>query len=74
MPTKSATTCSTCGSIKVYWNSKLIKTVSLKTTATVYHKVILVATFTSVQKGTLKLVVSTSGKKIYLDGVAIRRV
>ena len=69
-----ATTCSTCGSIKVYWNSKLIKTVSLKTTATVYHKVILVATFSSVQKGTLKLVVSTSGKRIYLDGVAIRRV
>jgi hypothetical protein len=69
-----ATTCSTCGTVKVYWKNKLIKTVSLKSTVTTYHKVIVVATFKSVQSGTLKLVVSTSGKKIYLDGVAVLRV
>jgi hypothetical protein len=69
-----ATTCSSCGTLKVYWNGKLVKTVSLKSTATVYHKVILVATFSAVQKGTLKVVVATSGKNIYLDGVAVTRV
>ncbi len=69
-----ATTCSSCGTIRVYWNGRLINTVSLKSTTTVYRKVILLDTFSVVQKGTLKLVVATSGKNIYLDGVAIKRV
>ena len=69
-----ATTCSTCGSLKVYWNGKLIKTVSLKSTKTVYKKVITVAAFKVATKGTLKIVVATSGKKIYFDGVRISRV
>ena len=68
-----ATTCSTCGSVKVYWGSTLLKTVSLYAKTTVNKKLITVATFTSGRSGTLSIKVSSSGKKVLIDGVAIRR-
>jgi len=66
-----ATTCPTCGSVKVYLGSKLLKTVSLKSTATVNKKLITVYTFSAVTSGTLSITVSTSGKKVLIDGVVI---
>jgi hypothetical protein len=66
-----ATTCPTCGSVKVYLGTKLLKTVSLKSTATVNKKLISVYTFSAVTSGTLSIAVSTSGKKVMIDGVVI---
>ena len=68
-----ATTCATCGSVKVYWGSTLLKTVNLYSRTTVNKKLITVATFTSARSGTLSIKVSSSGKKVIIDGVAIRR-
>ena len=68
-----ATTCSTCGSVKVYWGSTLLKTVKLYSKTTVNKKLITVASFTSARSGTLSIRVSSSGKKVLIDGVAIRR-
>jgi hypothetical protein len=66
-------TCSTCGSVKVYWNGNYKKTISLKS-ATTRHKVLVGAlSFSEVKTGTLKLVVSTSSKRVTVDGVAISR-
>ena len=68
-----ATTCSTCGSVRVYWGSTLLRTISLRSATTVNKKLITVTTFTSARKGTLMIKVYSSGKKVLIDGVAIRR-
>ena len=67
-------TCSTCGSVKVYWGSTLLKTISLYASTTHYKVLITVTTFTSARSGTLTITVSTSGKPVIIDGVAIRRL
>lgn len=68
-----ATTCPTCGKVKVYWGSTLLKTVSLVSTRTVNKKLIPVATFAAARSGTLRIVVASGGRKVIIDGVAIRR-
>jgi hypothetical protein len=68
-----ATTCATCGSVKVYWGTSLLKTVSLYSATTVNKKLITVASFSAARTGTLTIRVSSSGKRVIIDGVAIRR-
>jgi hypothetical protein len=68
-----ATTCSTCGKVRVYWGSTLLKTVSLYSATTKNKQVISVTTFSSPRSGTLSLKVYGSGKKVTIDGVAIGR-
>lgn len=68
-----ATTCRTCGSIKVYWGSTLLKIISLKSSTTVNKKVISVVTWTAPKTGTLTIKVASSGKKVIIDGLGIRR-
>jgi Tol biopolymer transport system component len=66
-----ATTCKTCGGVRVYWNGALVKSLSLTSPTTVYKKVIEVVSFgATIKTGTLKVVVATSGKPIYLEGAA----
>jgi hypothetical protein len=69
-----ATTCPTCGSVKVYWNGTLLKTVSLASATTVNQKLIVIKTWSTAHTGTLKIKVSSSGKRVIIDGVAIRRI
>lgn len=68
------TTCPTCGTVKVYWGSTLLKTVSLYSSTTKYKRLISVAVFSSVRTGTLKITVSSYSKKVFIDGIAVRRV
>jgi hypothetical protein len=68
-----ATLCATCGSVKVYWGSTLLKTISLYSSTTLNRKLITVATFTSARSGTLSIKISSTRKKVIVDGVAIRR-
>jgi len=65
-----ASTCTTCGSVKVYLGSTLLKTISLKG-ATAYKKAFLIYSGTAVKSGTLKVKVSVSGKYDRIDGLAI---
>ena len=67
------TTCSTCGSVRVYWGSTLLRTISLRSATTVTRKLITVTTFSKARSGTLTIKVYSSGKKVIIDGVAIRR-
>ena len=46
------TTCPTCGSVRVYWGSTLLRTISLRSTTGVNPRVITVANFVSVRAGT----------------------
>jgi len=64
-----ATTCPTCGTVQVFMGTKLLKTVSLKSTTTVNKKLITITT--TAASGTLSIKVYTSGKKVMIDGVVI---
>ncbi len=66
------TTCPTCGSIKVYWGSTLLKTINLKSAKTVNKKLIAVVAWGAPKTGTLSIRIAHSGKKVIIDGVAIR--
>jgi hypothetical protein len=68
-----ATTCPTCGSIKVYWGSSFLKTISLKSSTTVNKKLITVVVWSAPRSGTLSIKVASSGKKVIVDGVVMRR-
>ncbi len=68
-----ATTCPTCGKVRVYWGSTLLRTISLYSATTVNKKLITVTTFAGTRTGTLSVKVHSSGKKVIIDGVAIRR-
>jgi hypothetical protein len=68
------TSCSSCGTIRVYWNGILLRTMSLASSSTIYRNVVVVTTFTTVRSGTLTLKVYGTGKRVYVDGVIIRRI
>jgi hypothetical protein len=68
-----ATTCPTCGTVGVYWNGTLIKTISLRSTTAVSRRVLGVTTFPGVASGTLVLRSLTSGP-VYVDGLSLSRV
>jgi hypothetical protein len=68
-----ATTCPTCGTLQVYWGSTLLKSISLRSSTIVYKKLITVTTFTTARSGTLTIKVTSSGKRVIVDGLAIRR-
>lgn len=68
-----ATTCSTCGSVRVYWGSTLLRTISLRSTATVNRKILSVADFGSTRSGTLTIKVYSSGRRALIDGLVIRQ-
>jgi hypothetical protein len=68
-----ASTCPTCGSVKVYWNGAYRRTLSLRS-ATARSRVVLGAlSFGDVRTGTLRLVVASSSKRVLVDGVAVSR-
>ena len=66
-----ATTCSTCGTVRVYLGSTLLKTISLKSTSTVNRKILSVGSWADLKTGTLSLQVYGSGKKVLIDGVIL---
>ena len=66
--------CPGCGSIKIYWNGSLQHTYSLNA-GSVHKKVYLSAvSFSSIHVGTLKIVVSSSGKPVIIDGLGVSHV
>ena len=66
--------CPTCGSIKIYWNGSLKHTYSLRASRVLKKIYLSAVSFSSVQVGTLKIVVSSSGKPVIIDGLGISAV
>jgi hypothetical protein len=66
--------CRGCGSIKVYWNGSLKRTLSLAAGSTRKKIYMHVVTFGSVQTGTLKIVVNSSGKPVAIDALGVSAV
>ena len=61
---------STHGSVRVYVGSRLVKTVSLRTTKSVTKRVIPITTLSSAYTGKVRVVVATSGRTVRLEGIA----
>lgn len=69
-----ASTCSSCGSVKVSLNGTSLGTFSLTSSSITRKALISVKTFSEVQTGTVTIeVVSSTGKPVYLDGLVVKR-
>ena len=68
-----ATTCPTCGKVRVYWRSTFLRTINLYSARTINRRLITVATFTSARSGSVTIRVYGSGKRVLIDGLGIRR-
>jgi len=68
-----ATTCPTCGTVKVYLGKKLLRTISLRSDTTANGQLLDVAAFSSAKSGKLVIRVASSGKPVTVDGVVLSR-
>jgi hypothetical protein len=66
--------CRGCGSIKIYWKGSLKRTYSLNARSTRKKVYLLAVSFGSVQTGTLKIVVASSGRPVVIDALAVSAV
>jgi hypothetical protein len=68
-----ATRCPTCGTVGVYWNGRLVKQVSLRSSVKLRRQIVPVTSFAGVRSGTLTLRVMSSGAPVQIDGVVLPR-
>ncbi|MCW2545186.1 MAG: putative internalin, partial [Frankiales bacterium] len=68
-----ASTCATCGSVSVYWNGALLRTVSLHGTTVKHRQVIAISDFGIVRTGTVVIKTLSAGT-VRIDGLGIARV
>lgn len=61
---------STHGTVRVYAGSRLLRTISLKTTRSVTKRVISVTSFSKPWSGKVRIVVVSSGRTVRLEGLA----
>jgi len=66
--------CPGCGSIRIFWNGSLKRTHSLNAGSTRKKVYLLAVSFGSVQTGTLRIVVNSSGKRVVIDALAVSAV
>lgn len=69
-----ATKCPTCGTVKIYWNGVYKKTIKLTASAKKRKQIVSLFSFGSVTSGTLKVVVSSSGKTVTIEGLGVSKV
>ncbi len=62
------------GTVTVFLGTTKLKTIKPAATTTRKHQVIPVATFTKIRKGTLKIVVSSTGKPVLIEGLAVSKL
>ena len=67
-----ATTCSGCGTVGVYWNGVLQRTISLNASTTTYKHVISLKDFGVVRSGTVVVKTLNTGRT-YIDGLDLSR-
>ncbi|KRB76998.1 hypothetical protein ASE01_09545 [Nocardioides sp. Root190] len=58
------------GSVRVYVGSRLVKTVSLRTSRTVTKRVIPITAFSKAWTGKVRIVVATTGRTVRIEGIA----
>jgi hypothetical protein len=68
-----ATRCPTCGTVQVFWNGTLLKQVSLAAATLEKKQLLALGPFPSLQEGTVRIRVSSSGRPVKIDGLAVSR-
>lgn len=68
-----ATTCSTCGSLTVYYNGKSVGIVNLSSTSTHYQTIVPLPVPATFLTGSVLLTTRVAGKVYQIDGLAVRR-
>jgi hypothetical protein len=69
-----ATTCPTCGTVRVYLGTTLLKTISLVSTVKVNRAVIPIKSWSYEEhQGTVRIKVVSDGKPVIIDGLAVDR-
>jgi hypothetical protein len=63
------TKCPTCGTVKVFFRTQLLKKLSLRSATTRKKVVVALASFTARRSGTLKIRIVSSGKSVRIDGL-----
>jgi hypothetical protein len=69
-----ATSCPTCGTVRVYLGSTLLRSISLYSATSVYRRVFTVAGFSSIRSGTVTVKVSSTGRNVLVDGLGVSRM
>jgi hypothetical protein len=68
-----ATKCKGCGAVKVMRGSKVLKKVRLSAARWRKKQLIGIATFNKVTKGTIKIVVTSRGKPVRIEGLGVSK-
>ncbi len=64
-------TCPRCGSVAVRWRGRVVKEISLRSTRTKARKLVPIARFPAAERGVLKVVVTSSGRPVRIDGLGV---
>jgi hypothetical protein len=59
------------GTIAVYLGAARLKTIKLAAPKTLRRQVISVATFTKIRRGTVKIVATSDGRPVRIEGLAV---
>ena len=65
------TKCPRCGSVNVYWNKRLLASARLTAASLQYKQIIEVGSFPGQQKGTIRIVITSRGKPVAIEGLGI---
>jgi GH25 family lysozyme M1 (1,4-beta-N-acetylmuramidase) len=68
-----ATRCPTCGTVQIFWNGTLLKQVSLAAPTPEKKRLLALGPFASLREGTVRMRVSSSGRPVQIDGLAVSR-
>jgi len=68
-----ATRCPTCGTVQVFWNGKLLEQATLTAPTRQKRQLILLGSFASVQTGTVRVRVSSTGRPVQIDALGVDR-
>jgi hypothetical protein len=65
------TRCPGCGTIKVFFRNKLLRKIRLRAGAIRKRQIVDLAIFNAVRSGTLRALVTSSGRPVKIEGVGV---
>jgi hypothetical protein len=69
-----ATTCPRCGSVAVLWRGRVVRRVDLSAATTTKSKLIPLVRFARRQRGTVRIEVTSTGRRVRIDGLGVSAV
>lgn len=65
------TKCRRCGSVAVRWRGRLVKEISLRAARTRRSALVAIASFPAAERGVLRVDVTSSGRRVRIDGLGV---